>query len=39
MQKPKLDQRPPTSNEITAYDKRHMATYMRLLDAVDEGAD
>lgn len=30
---------PPADDRITAYDERHFVTYLRLLDADDEGAD
>jgi hypothetical protein len=30
---------PPQSAQLTAYDERHFATYLRLLDADEEGAD
>ena len=29
---------PPQGGVVTEYDRRHMAQYMRLLDAADEGA-
>jgi hypothetical protein len=34
-----FEDRPPTSTQLTAYDERHFVTYLRLLDADDEGAD
>ena len=34
-----FEDRPPESAQLTAYDQRHFATYMRLLDADEEGAD
>jgi Uncharacterized conserved protein (DUF2285) len=34
-----FEDRPPNSAELTAYDERHLATYLRLLDADEEGAD
>jgi hypothetical protein len=34
-----FDDRPPAVDRITAYDERHFVTYLRLLDAADEGAD
>ena len=34
-----FEDRPPESAQLTAYDERHFATYLRLLDADDEGAD
>ena len=30
---------PPSDDRITAYDERHFITYLRLLDAAEEGAD
>ena len=30
---------PPESATLTEYDEAHLATYIRLLDAADEGAD
>jgi hypothetical protein len=33
------EDRPPHSAQLTAYDERHFATYLRLLDADEEGAD
>jgi hypothetical protein len=29
----------PSASEITDYDRRHLITYLRLLDAVRDGAD
>jgi hypothetical protein len=29
----------PSGSEITDYDRRHLITYLRLLDAVRDGAD
>jgi hypothetical protein len=29
----------PSAPEVTDYDRRHLITYLRLLDAVTEGAD
>ena len=29
----------PSASEITDYDRRHLVTYLRLLDAVRDGAD
>ena len=34
-----FEDRPPESAQLTAYDERHFATYLRLLDADEEGAD
>lgn len=36
---PSFNDRPPESDRLTAYDERHLVTYLRLLDAADEGAD
>jgi hypothetical protein len=36
---PPFDDRPPTGDSVTSYDERHLATYLRLLDAVEDGAD
>lgn len=36
---PAFDDRPPDSPHVTAYDERHLKTYIRLLDADEEGAD
>lgn len=36
---PAFDDRPPDSSKLTPYDERHLATYLRLLDAAEEGAD
>ena len=36
---PPFEERPPDSQKLTAYDERHLVTYLRLLDAADEGAD
>jgi hypothetical protein len=30
---------PPASPELTDYDRKHLALYIRLLDAADAGAD
>jgi hypothetical protein len=30
---------PPESDKLTEYDERHLVTYLRLLDAAEEGAD
>lgn len=30
---------PPLSDTVTPYDERHFITYLRLLDAADEGAE
>ena len=34
-----FDDRAPEGAQLTAYDERHFATYLRLLDAAEEGAD
>jgi hypothetical protein len=34
-----FEDHPPDSAELTSYDERHLATYLRLLDAHEEGAD
>ncbi len=39
MTTPLFDDRPPADDRITAYDERHFVTYLRLLDAAEEGAD
>ncbi len=39
MTTPSFDDSPPASARITPYDERHFVTYLRLLDAADEGAD
>lgn len=31
--------RPPLTDRVNAYDERHLVTYIRLLDAEEEGAD
>ena len=36
---PPFEDRPPADDRITAYDERHFITYLRLLDAAEEGAD
>ncbi len=36
---PTFDDRPPDSAKLTPYDERHLATYLRLLDASEDGAD
>lgn len=30
---------PPQTERLSAYDERHLVTYLRLLDAAEEGAD
>jgi Uncharacterized conserved protein (DUF2285) len=39
MTTPSFDDSPPASARVTRYDERHFVTYLRLLDAADEGAD
>ena len=39
MTMPAFEDRPPDGLRVTAYDERHLATYIRLLDADAEGAD
>ncbi len=34
-----FDDRPPETPRVNAYDERHFVTYLRLLDADQEGAD
>jgi hypothetical protein len=34
-----FDDQPPDLPHITPYDERHLRTYLRLLDAAEEGAD
>lgn len=36
---PTFEDRPPDGPQLTAYDERHLATYLRLLDADEEGVD
>jgi hypothetical protein len=36
---PPFDDRPPQTDRVNAYDERHLATYIRLLDADAEGAN
>ncbi len=36
---PPFNDHPPESDNLTEYDERHLATYLRLLDAAEEGAD
>jgi hypothetical protein len=36
---PAFEDRPPDGLRVTSYDERHLATYIRLLDADAEGAD
>lgn len=39
MSKPLRDDGPPLTARVNAYDEAHLATYLRLLDANEEGAD
>ena len=39
MTTPHFEDRAPADDRITAYDECHFVTYLRLLDAADEGAD
>ena len=39
MTTPPFEDRPPADDRVTAYDERHFITYLRLLDAAEEGAD
>lgn len=39
MTTPPFENHVPADDHITAYDERHFVTYLRLLDAADEGAD
>ena len=39
MSTPTFDDSPPVSANLTSYDERHLVTYLRLLDAAEEGAD
>jgi hypothetical protein len=34
-----LQDHPPATERVSAYDERHLATYLRLLMAEEEGAD
>jgi len=34
-----FDDRPPQVDRVSAYDERHLVSYLRLLDAEAEGAD
>ncbi|UBS33836.1 DUF2285 domain-containing protein [Altererythrobacter sp. N1] len=36
---PPFDDSPPRSPNVTAYDRRHLVTYLRLLEAAKEQAD
>ncbi|MGC4025624.1 MAG: DUF2285 domain-containing protein [Mesorhizobium sp.] len=39
MSKPTFEDSPPLTDRVNAYDEAHFATYLRLLDAAEEGAD
>ena len=39
MNKAAFRDRPPLTDRVNAYDEAHLATYLRLLDAAEEGAD
>ncbi|PRD43058.1 DUF2285 domain-containing protein [Phyllobacterium phragmitis] len=39
MNKPDFQESPPQTDRVNAYDEAHLATYLRLLDADEEGAD
>ena len=39
MTKITFDDSPPMTARVNAYDEAHLATYLRLLDAAEEGAD
>lgn len=39
MSKPPFKDSPPPTDRVNAYDEAHAATYLRLLDAAEEGAD
>jgi hypothetical protein len=39
MSTPAFEDRPPLTKHVNAYDQRHFTTYLRLLDAAEEGAD
>lgn len=39
MDLPAFQDRPPESARLTSYDERHLVTYLRLLDADEEGVD
>ena len=36
---PTFDDKPPDLPSVTPYDEQHLRTYLRLLDAAEEGAD
>ena len=39
MSTPSFEDRPPQLDRVSPYDERHLASYIRLLDAETEGAD
>lgn len=39
MSTPAFEDLPPLTEHMNAYDERHLTTYLRLLDAAEEGAD
>jgi hypothetical protein len=39
MSTPPFEDRPPLTEHVNAYDERHLITYLRLLDAAEEGAN
>lgn len=39
MNKPAFEDCPPLTDRVNAYDEQHLVTYIRLLDAAEEGAD
>jgi hypothetical protein len=39
MTTPPFEDCAPADDQITAYDERHFITYLRILDACEEGAD
>lgn len=39
MSKSAFKNSPPLTDRVNAYDEAHLATYLRLLDAAEEGAD
>jgi hypothetical protein len=39
MSTPAFEDRPRLTEHVNAYDERHLTTYLRLLDAAEEGAD
>ena len=39
MNKPTFKDSPPLTDRVNSYDEAHLVTYLRLLDAAEEGAD